>query len=80
MWNHFVKLIRRRCRTLNARYSYFGFNARKIRDETTIRSEEYGMEGSKKLRNVNEKLQFPIFRDKEENNLLLVTYKEMKLT
>jgi len=50
----------------NARCSCLGFNAQEIRDETTIRSEERGIEESKKLRNVNEKLlQFPISSSKK---------------
>jgi len=39
---------------------------REIRDETTIRSKEHGIEELKKLRKVNEKLlQFPISRTKK---------------
>lgn len=69
-WNHFAKLIGHRCRTLNTRCSCLGFNAREIRDETTVRSKEHRIGGSKKLRNVNEKLlQFPISWTKEVSYL-----------
>lgn len=62
-WNHFTNLTKHRCRTLNARCSCLEFNAREIRDETTIKSKERGIEELKKLRKVNEKLlQFPISR------------------